>query len=328
MIERRFAELRAAEGRRLVGTAVRYGDVARVPVYGSERIQPGAFGDLSEADVILTRGHDRARPLARTGEGGGLQLTDTAEALTVRAELPPTRDATDTLELVRARVLRGLSVEMKVQRESRQADVRVVEQAKLITLGVVDRPAYPASDVAARAIAYVQAPDGKWIDVRLTGRTPTKKKLPCRCRDGTVDHVSIMPGAYAEAIREATEGERQIHAFLSGAYESPIASVAAKTLTIRETADALEIAISRLPATDAVLAFLAARDEAFFAIRPYFPDPAPGTVSTQEGAVRTYSKADLRAIEIALLSGPTAGFEAIDLVFGERPRRRRWRTWL
>ena len=83
--EFRFCEVRR-EGRVLSGTAITYGDVARV---GSmrERFAPGALGDLAGADVLLNVQHDRAQPLARTG-GGGLTLTDSATGLEVRAELP------------------------------------------------------------------------------------------------------------------------------------------------------------------------------------------------------------------------------------------------
>ena len=106
MMERRFAPLEyRGEGRTLEGVAVKYGDTARLP-FGSERFEPGAFGDVAGADVILNVQHDRGRPIARTG--GGLVLEDSREALAIRADLPATREADDALELVRAKVLRGL----------------------------------------------------------------------------------------------------------------------------------------------------------------------------------------------------------------------------
>ena len=82
-------------GRTLSGTAIRYGDVARLP-WGQERFEPGAFDDVAGADVILNVAHDRGRPIARTG-GGGLVLADSADALTIRADLPATREADDAL---------------------------------------------------------------------------------------------------------------------------------------------------------------------------------------------------------------------------------------
>ena len=152
--ERRFVELRAGEGRTLEGVVVRYGDVGRTR-FGRERIEPGAFGDIEGADVVLNMQHERSQPLART-QGGGLVLSDSSEQLVMRATLLETRAASDVLALVRGRVLRGLSVEMYVHRDRQDAGVRVVERARLGGLGVVDRPAYPASAVAARHAAQRQ----------------------------------------------------------------------------------------------------------------------------------------------------------------------------
>lgn len=146
-VERRFAELRAdVDRRRLEGVAVRYGDTARLP-WGEERIEPGAFAPIG--DVILNASHDRAAPLARS-EGGGLELADGPDALTVTANLPPTRAADDVLALVRAGVMRGLSIEFRAVAERIEGGVRVIERAVLSGVGVVDTPAYPASEVEAR----------------------------------------------------------------------------------------------------------------------------------------------------------------------------------
>lgn len=148
--EIRFCEIRAEpKKRRLSGVALRYGDTAKLP-WGDERFEPGAFGDVARADVILNNAHERGRPLARTG-GGGLFLEDTAEALTVRANLPATREADDVLALVRGGVLRGLSVEFRPVAERMEGDVRVIERATLRAVAIVDTPAYPDSTVAARA---------------------------------------------------------------------------------------------------------------------------------------------------------------------------------
>ena len=147
--EFRFCEVRA-EGRVLEGTAIRYGDVARVGARG-ERFEPGALGaDVGGLDILLNVGHDRARPLARS-LGGGLVLTDSATALEVRAELPETREATDVLALVESRVLRGFSLEFQALRERTEGPTRVIQSARLVGIGVVDKPAYKASSISARA---------------------------------------------------------------------------------------------------------------------------------------------------------------------------------
>ena len=98
---------------------------------------PGAFAPLG--DAILNAQHDRATPLART-DGGGLTLLDSEAALEIRAELPPTRSADDVLELVRAKVMRGLSIEFVALTERSEANVRIIERARLVGIGVVDTP--------------------------------------------------------------------------------------------------------------------------------------------------------------------------------------------
>ena len=105
---------------------------------------------------MLNVQHDRGRPIARTG--GGLTFDDNAERLALRAELPSTREADDTLALIRAQVLRGLSVEFLPVSERLEGGTRVIERAKLAAVAVVDVPAYSKSEVAARMAARKPAP--------------------------------------------------------------------------------------------------------------------------------------------------------------------------
>ena len=146
-LERRFSELRAEGGRVISGRAITYGETAALP-WGRERFEPGSFGNVAEIDCILNASHCRDRPLARTG--GGLELIDGPQALEVRAVLPKTRDADDVLELIRSKILRGLSIEFEAISESTQAGVRVIESAALSAVAVVDRPAYEGSVAQVR----------------------------------------------------------------------------------------------------------------------------------------------------------------------------------
>ena len=146
-IERRFSEGVTADGRTLAGTVIPYGSEGKIG-NTRERFEPGAFGDVSGSDVILNRQHQRHLPLARSG--GGLTLTDSTAALAMSAELPETRDCEDTIALVRAGVLKGLSVEFRAVRERRDKGVRVIEKATLVGIAVVDRPAYADAAVQAR----------------------------------------------------------------------------------------------------------------------------------------------------------------------------------
>ena len=160
--EFRFCEIRR-EGRALSGQGIVYGDLARIGTR-SERFLPGSLGaDVGALDVLLNVQHDRGRVLARTC-GGGLVLTDTAAALEVRAELPETREASDTLALVEAGVRRGFSIEFVAQRERMEGPTRVIQAARLVGIGVVDKPAYKASSVAARA--EVETP-ARWRELIL-----------------------------------------------------------------------------------------------------------------------------------------------------------------
>ena len=149
-MEIRYCELRAdfAE-RRLKGVAMRYGDIGQVGSF-RERFEAGAFGDLATADVTLNAQHQRTVPLARTG-GGGLVLVDTNLELRISATLPETRAADDVLALVKASVLRALSIEFFATRERRESGIRVVTRAVLGGVSVVDTGAYAGATVAARA---------------------------------------------------------------------------------------------------------------------------------------------------------------------------------
>ena len=127
------------------GIAIRYGDVS--DAY-RERVESGAFGDVSELDIIANLQHQRTQPLARSG--AGLTLTDTAENLTARIDLPDTTVGRDAKVLLQAGVLRGLSIEFWPDRYRMESDLMVVETAKLVGLALVDKPAYPDSAASLR----------------------------------------------------------------------------------------------------------------------------------------------------------------------------------
>lgn len=158
--ETRFLEFRAvpdANSRELEGVALNYGEIAQLP-FGRERIVSGAFGSLERADVILNKQHNRGVPLARTG-GGGLYLENDAQRLNIRAELPSIKDADDTLTLVRAKILRGLSIEFLPTKHRFVTDggkpLMEIERARLVGIAVVDRPAYTKSVLKARWVEYL-----------------------------------------------------------------------------------------------------------------------------------------------------------------------------
>ena len=149
MIEYRYAAMDATPGgRRVAGIAMRYGERTTIEGKFVEEFRPGAFAPIG--DVILNWQHDRNKPLARTGEHGGLQLADSATELRVAATLPETSLADDAVELIRRGVFRGLSIEFRSVEEKMVAGVRVIQKALLSGIAVVDRPAYSQAELQAR----------------------------------------------------------------------------------------------------------------------------------------------------------------------------------
>ena len=157
--ERRFArcEYRQTDKGVVVhGVAMPYNEDADIAGMFTERFLPGAFGDVTHADVVANVQHDRGRPLARTGSSGGLVLEDGPIARRAAVLLPDTTEGRDTAVLVRRGVLAGFSIEFRIEKdgESWQGDsLRVISRAELRGIAIVDRPAYDAAtaEVAKRA---------------------------------------------------------------------------------------------------------------------------------------------------------------------------------
>ena len=306
-IERRYSELRQEGGRRLSGVLIRYGDIGIHPWGGRERFSSGAFGDLAGADIVLNSFHERSAPLARTG-GGGLELFDTKTELTIRAELPDTSDANDTLAMIRSGILRGLSVEFKaINERTEDQDLRVVETAELRGAAVVDRPAYPDSIVQARRRG------GSY----LRAKVPYRQPLDCRCHNGTCNRVRFEPETFVETLADP---ENEVLGIVSD-YSGAIASRRRGSLILKSSDDGLEITITEAASTDAArdLAAMSRTVEIF--ARPVFGDPIEFVESGKgSAAVATYRKARLRAI----LLGPTDASDGwTPAQVGAPPARRR-----
>ena len=144
--ERRFAEIRLEpDSRRLVGTAIKYGDTS--PGH-RERFEAGAFGDVQALDLVLNYQHDRGRPLSRSG--AGLELADGEDALEVSATIVETDEGNNALSLVRAGIVRGFSIEFFARQAVVEKGIRIIRRAELAGLSLVDKPSYPGSMVSAR----------------------------------------------------------------------------------------------------------------------------------------------------------------------------------
>lgn len=139
----RKAELRA-EGRKLSGDVMRYGDVS--PTH-RERFEPGS---IALADCVpLNFAHDQERALGWHPDGR-LELRDSEESLTLEIDLPKIPLADRVLAEVRGGKRNGLSVEFESVKERRDGAIRVIEQARLVGIGIVENPSYEQSQVEAR----------------------------------------------------------------------------------------------------------------------------------------------------------------------------------
>ena len=312
--ERRYCELRA-EGRTLEGDAIVYGDVATFP-WGRERIQSGAFGDVG--DVILNRQHQRTTPIARTG-GGGLTITDSPEALSIRADLPAGVAAADeTLALVRSKVLRGLSVEFYSRLDHLEGDMRVIQKADLVGISVVDSGSYPASLVSARAAAMqTRARSGR----TLRSKIPANVNLACQCSGAACKFARFAQEAVEEMMDDVFEKVEKETIAAWGSFENPLASVSRGTLR-RSGKDGIEIDV---PDSLAGSALLSAQEDAGIVVRPFLD--AAESVSTIEGDVAVYSVARARAFIISS-SDQRSGWPEPEIIATKAAPKRRARLWL
>ena len=322
-VERRTlgTEVRA-EARRLSGTILRFGEVS--PTH-RERFLPGSLR-LAEA-IHLDLFHDREKAVA-WHPGGGLSLSSDERAVTMRAELPPIPAADRALEEVRSGRATGLSVEFHAMRESRDGDIRVVEDAVLSGIGIVRAPSYEKSRVEARARS------GRTMRATI----PADAEVECKCSGVQCKWAEIIGPAMQEMFDEVfEEAKRQIVAGF-GNYDRPLASTATGTIRGRILGNGdgeVEVDLPVGPEGDLVLR---AHENAGVIVRPFLDADASegevlGTRAADGGNVMRYTKASMRAL---LISSTDAreGWPAPTIIatpgMDERsvtPRTRR-RSWL
>ena len=322
IIERRYAELRAA-GRVLQGRAIAYGDEATIAPGVRERFEPGAFGNVAAADVMLTTNHRRDRPLART-LGGGLVLADSAAALDVRAELPATRDADDALAMVRSGVLRGLSIEFEARRDRFVGGVRIVESARLSAVSVVDAPAYKLSKVEARQLEERQR--GRAF---MRATIPFRRRLACQCQRGPCKAVEFDETSFDALLASDDE----VLAVGHGSFGRVLGSRRRGTLTLAKDRDGLAVGIAREAAdTPAGAEIIASARVAPLYARPVLDEDGStfAASGTGDDVVNRYSDASVRAILVKPTDN-SDGWPEAEIMAGAAPTRRhrqRRRLWL
>ena len=280
--ERRFSgiEIRA-EGRRLSGVVMKYGDVS--PSH-RERFEPGALR-MAES-VHLDLHHDPERAIA-WHPGGGLALANSRDMLTMRAELPPIPAADRALAEIKAGRVDGLSVEFRAVKERRDGHLRVIENAELRGIGLVRNPSYQQSHVEAR---------------RRSGRTmratiPAGRSLECRCSGAECKFAKMAAEGMQEAFNSAFQQfEREVIAGF-GSYDMPLASASSGTLRGRILGNGDGEVEIDLPADSVGAATLAAHEAAGVIVRPHID--SAGAVSTVEGETRVYQTMPIRAFLVS-----------------------------
>ena len=160
-----------ARGRELTGRFP-YGSTATVSDRGrvrKESFGPNAFRfavEDAEREIHLLVGHSFDKPLASRG-ARSLELEDTAEALTFRAQLPEAQPTymRDTLLQLDAGLIGGVSPGFRVPPKSAVPNaeellpepgnpgvaIRRINEAVLIEISLVSRPAYDETAVELNA---------------------------------------------------------------------------------------------------------------------------------------------------------------------------------
>ena len=304
-----------------------YGDVS--PSH-RERFERGAFA-LDGRTRWLDVRHNRETVIAWTG-GGGLELTDTREALMVRAALPEIPAADRALEDVRTGRLKGFSVEFRATDERRESGIRVVRRAELSGVGLVAAPSYEQSAVEVRARS------GRTLRASI----PSGKNLACRCSGIQCKFARFQKETLQKMLDEtwgefekwaATQAGRRPPEVVAGfgSFDMPLASISSGTLRGRMRGDDLEVDID-VPEGAAGAAATAAHDAAGVIVRPYID--ADAAESVMEGETRVYTRAPLRGVLVSATDQregwprvqviPTPNLD--DTASRASPRRRR--AWL
>ena len=319
-LERFYAglELRA-EGRRLIGPAIRYGEVSRSHW---ERFEAGAFNLGDGRTRWLDVGHDPERVIAHSEPGGGLELRDTAQALEVAATLPRIPAADRALADVRAGKLRGFSIEFHAEAERRESGIRIVSKATLAGIGLVANPSYQGSKAEVRAGS-------------MSGFVPFGQKVDCECH-GESRSAETRRGVCDIQIEDVSFPAGRDVLATAGRLERAVASRETGSLELTKTTKGLEVAI----AADILEATEAGRELAKVAtVVPIYARPlfdADASKWADQGGVAVYSDMRVRGI----LLKPTfhnRGWPAVEFGGqrrearpepGPRPQAVRMRRWL
>ena len=308
-------ELRA-EGRRLSGVVMKYGDVS--PSH-RERFEPGA---LRLADSVhLDLFHDPERAIA-WHPGGGLTLANDRDALTMTAQLPPLPAGDRALAEIKAGRVGGLSVEFRAVRERQDGGLRVVSEAILSGIAIVRAPSYGGARVEARRRS------GRTMRARI----PANRNVECRCSGAECKFARMAAEGMQEAFDKAfRQFEHEVIAGF-GSYDMPLASASSGTLRGRILGNGDGEVEIDLPDDSVGAATVAAHEAAGVIVRPHID--AAAAESTVEGETRVYQTMPIRAFLVSATDArsgwPAPALVATpeELASASAPRLRRMPLWL
>ena len=144
--EQRSYEIRLSDDPDRMSPGILTGVLMPYETRASDRDEMFASDSLywPEGGVVLREQHNRQAPITR------FSPESRDSALHVSIPLPNTQRGRDAAVMVRNGTLRGLSVEFRSERETRQAGTRVIQRAQLVGAGLVDDPAYGSATVEVR----------------------------------------------------------------------------------------------------------------------------------------------------------------------------------
>ena len=125
------------------GKVVTYGEPALIGNQFEERFDSGCFGEIT--DVLVNIQHDRKRPVAR--QGNDLILDNSETSLLATIDLTGTENGKEARAMIEREILRGFSSEFVCNVDEWNGNQRVIKEAELCGIGIVDKPAYCGSTI-------------------------------------------------------------------------------------------------------------------------------------------------------------------------------------
>ena len=300
-------------GRTLTGAAMVYG---RRAADRAEMFEPGSLVPVEP--VTLNLQHDPERRIASTADGS-LRLSDSAEALSISADL---RDGSAELELVRRGALRGLSVEFHPIRERRDGGLRVLSRAALPAIGLVDRGSYRTSVELRHAAVALNVESRVGMGRTIAAEIPADADLACECSGPGCRFARMVSEGLQQAFDEAfDEFTSEVIATWAN-YSQPLASVSKGTLR-RDGATGVVV---DLPDDDYGRAVVAANESTGVVVRPYL-DPVD-SVAARDGETMVYSRPVIRAFVVSATDKREGWPEPRIVPTPVEGRARRFRSWL